>query len=514
MYTQNSNKSIPKKFVISSLLGIIILGLIFRYIFFPYDIPLILDSSGYFWYAIDTKLLLNFPSNHDLPNNLWPTILSIFFIFTDSDNFMDFMNIQRNLSIFFSVLTVIPIYFLAKKFFKQEIAIFAPLIFVLEPRIIANSLIGVTEPMYLFFVVSTLALFFSNNKNLVLSSFVLAGIFCLVRYEGLMMIFPMVFLIFYRYRKNKKKILYPIIAIIIFLIVITPMSLIKTETMGYDGIFSHVGKGAINTGQGNFLDNPENEKKKIFFELGFEKFFKLFGWILIPIFFIFMPLGLFSFFKKPCNSKWELVIIGIFAIIPALYAYSRGISDTRYLLVLYPILTIFSLGAIQWIESRWKFYINIKIFVIGFILIASFTFLYLQNDNEHQLEAYTIIKDNIKNIDIANDPYPLSVCFRTAILNFEDFPQQSDLITHTLLLKTDQYETIFDFLKSENGKTATHIIVDDSPSRSPFLIEIYENESKFPFLIKQYDSRDYDFTYHVKIFKIDKSKLSELELYN
>ena len=243
--------------MISSLLGIIILGLIFRYIFFPYDIPLILDSSGYFWYAIDTKLLLNFPSNHDLPNNLWPTFLSIFFIFTDSENFMDFMNIQRNLSIFFSVLTVIPIYFLAKKFFKQEIAIIAPLIFVLEPRIIANSLTGVTEPMYLFFVVSTLALFFSNNKNLVLSSFVLAGIFCLVRYEGLMMIFPMIFFIFYRYRKNKKKILYPIIAIIIFLIIITPMSLIKTETMGYDGIFSHVGKGAINAGQGNFLDNPE-----------------------------------------------------------------------------------------------------------------------------------------------------------------------------------------------------------------------------------------------------------------
>jgi len=117
---------------------------------------------------MDLSVNGKFPTEHDLPNNLWPSLLSIFFNITNSENFLDYMVIQRNLSIIFSVFTAIPIYFLAKKFIKKEFALIAPLFFIFEPRIIENSLAGITEPFFIFMVVSSLALFFSEQKKLIL----------------------------------------------------------------------------------------------------------------------------------------------------------------------------------------------------------------------------------------------------------------------------------------------------------------------------------------------------------
>ena len=36
--------------------------------------------------------------------------------------------------------------------------------------------------------------------------------------------------------------------------------------------------------------------------------------------------------------------------------------------------------------------------------------------------------------------------------------------------------------------------------------KMYENENKYKFLIKDYDSREFGYNYHVKIFRIDKWK--------
>ena len=35
------------------------------------------------------------------------------------------------------------------------------------------------------------------------------------------------------------------------------------------------------------------------------------------------------------------------------------------------------------------------------------------------------------------------------------------------------------------------------------VVDVFKNEEKYPYLIKQYDSIEYGYTYHIKIFKID-----------
>jgi len=493
-------------------------GFIFRYIFFPYEIPLVLDSLLYFWYGIDLSVSGNFPvagatvnANPLSTNNLWPTFLSLFFSILDSDNYLDFMFMQRNLSIFFSVMTAIPIYFLAKRFFRREIALIAPLFFIFEPRIVGNSMLGITEPMFVFFVVSTLALFFSDQKKMILSSFVLAGIFCLVRYEGLMMLIPMVIIMFFRFKGKKNRLIYPIIGLCIFLLVITPMSVIKIETMGYDGIFSHVGAGIEVATQNNFL-NQDVDKQKFFPHLGLINLLKLFGWILIPSFFTFLPIGIFFFFKNRENKKIELIIIGLFALIPAFYAFSRGAYDVRYLFVIYPVLIIISLFAIEFvskkIERKNLFYL---IIIIG-IIITSFVFLSYKDDNEHQREAYQIALETKDLFTTINGHHPEDAYYRITILNdVEKFPSSFESIdTHMNILEMNNEKGLEYYIKENRSNGLTHLRIDNSQNRPYFFNDILENEHEFSYLKKIYDSSEKKYRYDVKIFEINYKEFDKI----
>ena len=52
-----------------------------RFFYFPFGVPLSLDSISYFSYAVDIAQTGKFPVNYDLVNNGWSTFLSPFFTF-------------------------------------------------------------------------------------------------------------------------------------------------------------------------------------------------------------------------------------------------------------------------------------------------------------------------------------------------------------------------------------------------------------------------------------------------
>ena len=53
------------------LIALGISGLGVRLYFFPYDVPVFSDATGYFWYAIDMSILNQLPPGHSLINNGW-----------------------------------------------------------------------------------------------------------------------------------------------------------------------------------------------------------------------------------------------------------------------------------------------------------------------------------------------------------------------------------------------------------------------------------------------------------
>ena len=84
---------------------------------------------------------------------------------------MDYVTFQRSVTILLSLVTIIPIYLLCRKFFEIKYALIGAAIFAFEPRIVQNSLLGITDPLYILLVTSSLGLFFSSNKKLIFTSF-------------------------------------------------------------------------------------------------------------------------------------------------------------------------------------------------------------------------------------------------------------------------------------------------------------------------------------------------------
>jgi hypothetical protein len=173
-------------------LGIIgAVGFLIRSFYFPEGIPVTLDGALYFWYANDLSISGTFPSNVNFPNNGWPTFLSVFFYFFNSENFLDYMDLQRYVTIIISVVTIIPVYILCRKFCGNGLSLLGASLFVFQPRIIENSLLGVTDPLFILLELMCLILFLQNDLKFKYLSFAFLALACLVRYEGIMLIIPL-----------------------------------------------------------------------------------------------------------------------------------------------------------------------------------------------------------------------------------------------------------------------------------------------------------------------------------
>lgn len=508
---QEIKEDISNKNIVLILTVIAIIGTIFRLIFLPFNLPVSFDALSYYWYAIDLSILSQFPVGHDIANNLWPSILGIMFSSINSDNFLDYSNAQRILSSMISVITVIPMFFLCSRFFDKKLSLLGSSLFILDPRVIHNSSLGIIEPLFILIGVITIFLFLSENRKIVYVSFATAALFSLIRYEGILIIIPMSIMFLFRFRKEEKMIIKYLIAIVIFILILTPMIIIRNQTMGYDGLISHVVDGAKAAVINNEL-NEDVDQRKFFPLLGIINLAKYLGWILVPNFILFLPIGVLFFLKKIDVKKNSLLIIGIFSIIPAFYAYSRGISDTRYLLMLYPIFIIFSLYAINWIGE--KIHRRDLVIVIVFVglSISSLIFLDIKIDNEHEIEAFQIALRNTAQLSVINSYEPESVYYKVTVIDeIGEFPMLRDNVNRKIsLLSTNNVNTIEDFLIVNEEKGLKHIVTDDASDRPKFLKEIFSNEEDYPYLTKIYDSKTDGYEYHVKIFEINYNQFQKL----
>ena len=115
------------------IITIILSSLLLRLYFFPFGIPLVLDSFGYFWYASDISLLGRLPEGYIFANNGWSVFMGSFFSLLKLNSMISYMELQRTVSVLISVLTVIPVYFLCKHFVNYKFAMIGAIIFAFEP---------------------------------------------------------------------------------------------------------------------------------------------------------------------------------------------------------------------------------------------------------------------------------------------------------------------------------------------------------------------------------------------
>ena len=120
---------------------------------------------------------------------------------------------------------------------------------------------------------------------------------------------------------------------------------------------------------------------------------KYVGMSLLPICFIFVPYSIISIIKKENNDFRYLIFLGIFSLIPALYAYGRGIEEVRYVFVVLPILIIASLFLIEKIILKIK---KTNVITFGFIIliiVSSVIFFdYKQPDYEYEQDSVEVAR--------------------------------------------------------------------------------------------------------------------------
>jgi len=537
---ENSTK---KPIVFLVLIGLT--GLFLRLLYFPYDVPLMMDSQGYFWYAIDMSILNQLPSGHSIVNTGWPSFLSIIFQLMDSNNFLDYHNMQRFVGVAFSVATIFPVYLLCSMYFKKSYSLLGATLFVFEPRLIQNSFMGTAESMYIFLMALLLFLFLSNNFKKIYLAFGVVALLALVRYEGLLMIIPISIIFFIRFRKQKRDLIKYIICISIFILILVPVAYFKTETMGPGmDAFSH-----ISAGPEYYQASIQNNSSALadFLYLGSINLIKFLGWALIPSFIIFVPLGIIFIFKKMDYKKSTIIFTIVVMLLPAFYAYSRDISEIKYIFVLYPIFCVLACFTFKIFLERFQRKNLIFCMIIGGIILSSMIFVeWKAVDNEHYRESFEILTEigqkemkinkefgkyggeftnlswirlhNVDEFPILNEELPAGEITYTGMGRKLSTPSgvQLDMDEVDIKLKeaaeyhNQQIDNLKDYFQVLNNQKITHLILDKyanvgwlNDELRLHLKDIFYHEDKYPFLIKEYDSKENGFNYHLKLFKID-----------
>ncbi len=493
------------------LLLIGMMGILLRWYYLPLDIPFLSDAFLYFSYANDLNVLNQFPNNYNFVNNGWPTLVGFIFNFSPSTELLELMNIQRVMSVIISTLTIIPVYFLCRRFFSQNLSLLGVCIFVFEPRIVINSLLGITDPLYIFLIASSLALFLSKNKNFIFLSFVCVALSILVRYEGIIWfcVLSVLFFIHYKTEFNYKIILKYGIIILICILIIFPMLQIRTDTMGSDQITSII-QGSLE--DVNIETKSDNQILSFFSYLGngMVNLFKYLGWIMIPYLLIFVPVGTIIAFKNK-DQKIRFLIFSVIIVLSTsiLYAYSRGIQDTRYLYPLYPIFSVFSLFVIEKILEKTRKKKIIAIIIISGILITSVIYLEIKSiDLEHEKESLEIFKDIYSITNVINEFNHESGYLHTIpLLENNELVEMSVFNQKIKTIPNIENLNLNDFIKKNSKNNLTHIVIDDNEKRPEFFKKLMKDEKSIEYLEKIYDSKELGFNYHVKVFKIDFSKL-------
>ena len=395
-------------------------------------------------------------------------------------------------------LGIIPLYLLISKFLKKHLAILASAVFAFSPRLIENSLLGTTEAPFLLLIITSLCLFLSDKYKLILISFALAALASLVRYEGLLIIIPFTVMFFFRFRKNNKVIGKYLIALSIFILILLPMGYVRTETTGQDGLISHISSGPQYY---NLVvsDSPEENVLLNFLIKGFTFLMKYSAILIIPMFIIFLPFGIFKFFKNRNENKWTIIIFSLILLIPAFYAYSRGFQEMKYLFILYPFLCIcigYTFGEIEKkINKQNLFFI---VFLIG-IVSSSFFFTSLMIlDFEHQKELYDITDELNEKISTVNRDLRWVGYF---VWVNDDLNKNFPILSKDLAKSTSTdlivigKKTLHDFNNFEDylqyGKTQgmEYLVLDGHNLHNQMLIHVFENEEEYPFLKKIFDKK-------------------------
>ena len=552
--TSNLNKIKPKKTAISLSL-IILLGLAIRFYYVPIDLPIASDGFFDFVYAAKTVFEGSLPVGYGTTNTGWGNFLSLFFSLSDTSDPFYLMQIQRSLSIVLSTITIIPAFFIFRKFVNIRWALFGSVLLIIEPRLLMMSLEGINYSLFIFIFVLVIALFLKKTNISLFLSFGCIACATLVRYEGLLLLIPLSIMYFVKF-KDKKSMIKFLGMIFIIIIILVPISVLRmqaTENICYESGFG------VRCGDDGFthaiLAGPrllsqiltvmpsqetpetttpmidENKDKTDGYTVlsenkiitGFMALLKFIGLALIPYFVFFVSYNIILRIKnkKLVELDWDkkmIVLTTGIMLLPALYAYMRGIEEIRYVLVLIPLVCILSISWTNKISEQIPKKTSLLVILIVLVVISSIIFIESKQDYDRHRELFLVSQKIVELTDtstfhsntiFAGDAFHKDGYTRAVLLGhnwpYLPEPNESGKLTSMFHKISSKNSNDIKHLITESQKIGLQYIVIDEDAK--FFVDLHKDPSKYPYLDKVFDSDDYDFMSHFRIYKINYEKM-------
>jgi len=483
----------------------------------------------------------------------WPLALAPFMTIINSNNFLDYANFARILSLTISTITIFPMYVLARKFFNEKYSLIAASLFAFEPHLNYNSGAALSEPLLILVLITSMIFILHNKTKYLYLAFVFAGLCWWVRFE---VIYPMIaiILIYFLVHRTKSNSLRNFSFGIIFLLITISPLFIQRDLQFDDPFYVWYGGTILADDYTELLTSPEDagitdfvEKHGILglmdrFANGLTNLFNVLFRILYPYLFILIPFGVL-FSLRPIDQKLKHIKanwIMIFTLIGVLVIPFAIIDERRFLFTLFPFLIILSTIPIQRVTnyglSTFSFNERQKsiflVIVIGIVLLLSTIFTmgvgefgYGQPNSvmEHEKIEFTeYLVDNydgrILRDEIVID-YLAYVSLTSDDNDFKSFKSPRGKNPYP-----DLYEPGKVVWLSVNGKTIEELITNGETRELkyigilekgsyffPFLNDLYYNEEKYPYMEKIFDSDEMDYKeFKIKAFEINYQKFHEL----
>jgi len=543
----NTDSNLTRKQIISSLIIISAISVAFKLYLVDFSIPVNSDNLEYLLFAIAHNNGDFSQSSHRGMG--WSIFASIFFNFIDSDNLLDYSNLLRCLSIGLSVGSIGMMYLVGRKFFDGRYSLLLASLFAFEPHLNYNSGLGISEPFFIFALISAFYFVLNKNSRFVIISLLLTGIVYWSRLNGFFAFFVITVIYFITMRKSPHFLRNYAIGVILFLLIISPI-LIQRDSQFSDPFYS-VYSGTLFSGDieliysevgknNNFsaLDYIEKNGFGDFFQTfilnGLFNTFSLLSILSFPYLFILIPFGiLFSFRAFDQNpsfikSNWIFILLSIGFMILILAI----VPERRFLYHIIPFLMIFSVIPVQRVieyglstfsfTRKQKDIFLVLVIIIIIILSGLFTLRYEKPDSLLENEKLEFSNYALKNLDgtVLRDfggglDYLTYLKMTVPPDNFKNYKINQNMDSGYKIndISLPSENTLYEFIsKAENNKLKYLISNEQKSVINPLIDELYFTYESYPYLEKIFDSEDAGFKkLKLKVFEINYEIFHEIK---
>ena len=534
-----------KKIVIClTIICLIALG--FKLYLVDFSIPVHSDALEYTLHAnaISNGQFLQHPQRH----SGWPFFIAPFLSLVNSENFIEYSNIVRNLSIGVSTITIPLVYLLGRKFFDKKLSLIAASLFAFEPRLNQISGLGYSEPLFILVIVTSFYFILDKNNRFVIIPFILTGILWWIRPNGFMMLLIISIIYFIYFRNSSHSIRNYIIYIAIVFLIVSPMLIQRYDQFGdpmYNWIAERIWVGEYAMSRSMNIESDAYTASDYISDNGILSFFDKFlvagiynilstaARMTFPYFFILLPLGLYFSIKSsginrnPLTALWVLLITAMCTMVLAFSV----IPDKRLIFFLFPFFSIFATIPIMKLQynknNKFLRSINqnnvlILTVVVSVIIVSTaYTLGYEKPDPILEREKLEFAKHMI---------YDLNAKLLFEPTNFQNYFEHPMVYSQPDMFKSiritedwDKTKPFFSYPDVTDNRLMiygesmdelvfnsekfglTHIMsAKEGNSFFSFVDELYENENKYPYLTKVFDAEKEDYEkLRIKVFRID-----------